>query len=342
MTIEFRRDVLTARYTDAAGEHAVQRRVDVRFDPLLGTSSRIAEGVRLPTAQFDALLPFQGEDLDCPFCPDRVERVTPRILPGIASEGRLRCGETLIFPNLVPYSQYAAVAAFPPRHWLSLHDFSPSLLLDNLTGVLDYIRRVARVDARVRYCAYNVNYLYPSGGSLPHPHSQVYVDPYPTTMMRLQEDAANRCLVRYGRSFWEDLVVEEERRGERCIGAIGKVAWMTPFAPLGFNEVRAVVRDRETLLGLTADDRSSLASGIARILAWYDRQGYNSFNLVLYSSVFNDSSALGVTLTMVTRSALVPYYRSDAMYFERLHWEAAVDRTPEEVASRLRPSFQTD
>jgi galactose-1-phosphate uridylyltransferase len=39
---------------------------------------------------------------------------------------------------------------------------------------------------------------------------------------------------------------------------------------------------------------------------------------------------------MVTRSGLVPFYRSDAMYLERLHWEAAVDRTPEENAREVR------
>jgi galactose-1-phosphate uridylyltransferase len=39
---------------------------------------------------------------------------------------------------------------------------------------------------------------------------------------------------------------------------------------------------------------------------------------------------------MMTRSGLVQKYRSDAMYLERLHWEAVVDRTPEVVAADLR------
>jgi galactose-1-phosphate uridylyltransferase len=44
---------------------------------------------------------------------------------------------------------------------------------------------------------------------------------------------------------------------------------------------------------------------------------------------------------MITRTALVPFYRSDSMYMERLHWEAAVDRTPEEVAKQLRVHLQS-
>jgi len=46
-----------------------------------------------------------------------------------------------------------------------------------------------------------------------------------------------------------------------------------------------------------------------------------------------------VNLVMVTRSALVPNYRSDAMHLERLHWEAAVDRHPEALAAELRDRF---
>ena len=95
-------------------------------------------------------------------------------------------GETVLFPNVVPYSQYAAVAIFSTRHWLALREFTPDLIGDDLTAALQFVRQVHHLDGRVQHCAYNVNYLYPSGGSLPHPHAQIYVDPYPTTMMRLQ------------------------------------------------------------------------------------------------------------------------------------------------------------
>jgi galactose-1-phosphate uridylyltransferase len=32
-------------------------------------------------------------------------------------------------------------------------------------------------------------------------------------------------------------------------------------------------------------------------------------------------------------------YRSDAMYSERLHWQAMVDTSPEELAERARARF---
>lgn len=331
---------MVARFRTPDGTAEMERHLEVRVDPLLGTSSRIVEGVRLQTAEPDALLPVQAPDPACPLCPERLDVVTPRLSPAIAPDGRLRVGETTLFPNLAPYSQYAAVAVFSPRHWLSLADFTPALLGDNLAAAIQYVRAVHDHDPDARYAAYNINYLYPSGGSLPHPHSQIYLDPLPTTMLRLQSEAAARYQQDQGRGFWQDLIAEEEQWGDRFVGRMGRVAWLTPFAPLGFNEVRAVVAGCETILDLTDEDLAALAQGIARVLAWYAASAYNSFNLALYSGPLDRSLGLSVNLAMVTRTALLPSYRSDAMYLERLHWEAAVDRTPEDNAAALRPSFR--
>lgn len=341
MSIDFRCERLTERFRSPDGsDEEVERQLEVRFDPLLGTSARIAQGVSLPKAEASALAFIQAGNPACPFCPQRLAQVTPRILAAICAEGRIREGETILFPNTVPYSQYAAVAIFSARHWLALREFTPSLIADNLAAALRFVRQVHDFDRRVQHGAYNVNYLYPSGGSLPHPHAQIYVDPYPTTMMRLQYQAGERFWSGHGRSFWEALVEAEEQRGERFVGRVGATSWMTAFAPLGFNEVRAVVSHRETFLDLTDEDRGALAFGISRVLSWYESSGYNSFNLALYSGPLSGAVGFCVNLTMVTRSALVPNYRSDAMHLERLHWEAAVDRPPEALATELREHFK--
>jgi UDPglucose--hexose-1-phosphate uridylyltransferase len=340
MAIRFRCESLVSRFQNPGDVGYTERKLQVRFDPLLGNSSRIAEGVKLQTSIDAALASFRAPDTNCPFCADRIENVTPRIAPEITPVGRIRVGETVLFPNLVPYSKYAAVAAFTARHWLDLHDFTPALIADNLAASLNYIRAVTKADADARFCAYNINYLYPSGGSLPHSHSQLYVDPFPTSMMRMQHAAVAAYGNANRRCFWNDLVAEETARAERIISCDGPVIWMTPFAPLGFNEVRAVLCERATLLELLHTDIQALASGISRVLAWYDSIGYNSFNLALYSGELGRDTADRVNLTMVTRTAMVPFYRSDSMYLERLHWEAAVDRTPEEIAAEVGQYFR--
>ena len=341
MSIEFRREFVVAQFQSPDGTRLLERRAEVRFDPLLGTSARIAEGVKLQTADPTALEVFQRPDPSCPFCPERVTEATPKISPAICGEGHIRVGETVLFPNFVPYSQYAAVAAFSPRHWLALTDFTPQLIRDNLAAAIRYIRAVYAYDDRCAQCAYNINYLYPSGGSLPHPHSQIFLDPYPTTLMRLQQQAGEAYMAACGRCFWEELVQQESADTTRAVARLGRVAWLTPFAPLGVNEARAVVIGRETLLDLDDSDLDHLSAGISRVLAWYSSVGHNSFNLVLYSGPLGGSRAYRINLAMITRTALVPFYRSDSMYLERLHWEAAIDRTPEEVANQLRAHMQS-
>jgi UDPglucose--hexose-1-phosphate uridylyltransferase len=336
--IRFRSEQFTARFLSPDGSE-VRKSLEVRFDPLLGTSSRIAEGVALPKAEEDALAPLQPPNPGCPFCPDRINRVTPKVLESIHRGGRLERGESVLFPNLVPYSQYGAVAVLSQRHWLALNEFTPQRLFDNLSVAMDYVRRVHAFDPKAENCAYNINYLYPSGGSLPHPHAQVYIDPHPTTLMRLQRESSTAYWNAHGRPYWEDLVETEEAQGLRFVARVDRTAWITAFAPIGFNEVRAVVAGRETFLDLTEDDLTALAAGISQVLQWYELIGYNSFNLALFSGPLNASRGWRVHLSMITRAAMLPYYRSDAMHMERLHWEAAVDRPPEIIADDLRAHF---
>jgi UDPglucose--hexose-1-phosphate uridylyltransferase len=339
MTIQFRCETLFSRFQNPSDEGHSRRKLQVRFDPLLGISSRIAEGVKLQTRSDAALVPFRTPDANCPFCAERIDNATPRIAAEITRAGRIRVGETVLFPNLVPYSKHGAVAAFTTRHWLDIPEFTPVLIADNLSACLDYIRAVTKVDADARFCAYNVNYLYPSGGSLPHPHSQVYLDPYPTSMMRMQQAGVEAHRQANGSCFWNDLVAEETDRAERFICRDGPIAWMTPFAPIGFNEVRAVLPEHRTLLDLSSEDVQGVASGISRVLVWYHSIGYDSFNLAMYSGELGQNGADRVNLAMITRTAMTPFYRSDSMHLERLHWESAVDRTPEDVAADLRQYF---
>jgi hypothetical protein len=98
MRILFRREPITARFLSPDGTELLERHAEVRFDPLLGTSSRIAEGVRLPQADSAALVPLYAPDPSCPFCPPRLEQVTPRVVPEILAQERLAVGQTTLFP----------------------------------------------------------------------------------------------------------------------------------------------------------------------------------------------------------------------------------------------------
>ncbi len=103
------------------------------------------------------------------------------------------------------------------------------LLADNLDACIRYIRAVYASNPQARYCAWNVNYLFPSGGSLPHPHAQVFLDPIPTTMMRFQFEAGEKYWRENGGSYWEDLVAAERERNERFVWDIESTAWSSRF-----------------------------------------------------------------------------------------------------------------
>jgi hypothetical protein len=47
-----------------------------------------------------------------------------------------------------------------------------------------------------------------------------------------------------------------------------------------------------------------------------------------------------LNLRLAARSAPAPHYRPDATWLERLHWEAAVDVVPEQLAERAGARFR--
>src|SRR5271165_2820132 len=62
MTIQFRCETLFSRSQNSSDEGHARRKLQVRFNPLLGISSRIAEGVKLQTRSEAALDPFRAPD----------------------------------------------------------------------------------------------------------------------------------------------------------------------------------------------------------------------------------------------------------------------------------------
>ena len=83
-----------------------------------------------------------------------------------------------------------------------------------------------------------------------------------------------------------------------------------------------------------------LGLGLSRVLG-----AYRSWNLCSYNFALAGGGPRGadsgyqVLLKIVSRANPEPDYRSDVTYFERLHGEAVIDVSPEEVAERLRPAF---
>jgi UDPglucose--hexose-1-phosphate uridylyltransferase len=332
--MQFERRRLVAEMVAPDSGELVFTEVDVRVDPLTGHTSRIVPNRGLmPPNDFD-LEAFARENAErCPFCPGRIERLTPKLSPTIHPEGRIVEGEAVLFPNLHAYSSHSSVSVYSPRlHYLPLGQITDRLMGDNLSTQVAYTRAVMAADPHSRWSSFNANHMLPSGSSLFHPHLQGIVDSAPTTIQRqLAEVPADR---------FEDYVETERWTGERFLGDTGRVQWLASFAPIAPAELRAFVPGVASPAELDRDLIAELAHGLVAALGAYAELGYESFNLAMYGAP-PGTVGYPLNLRIACRSNLNPFYRSDSTFLERLHWEGAVDLAPEDIAKRIRDRFGT-
>ena len=147
--MEFRKQISTVELLAPPRFGRDAQIVEHREDPLTGARSRInvARAGRKRQAQSD------GADLrqviastegDCCFCPQNVERKTPKFPPEICPQGRIERGESLVFPNLFPFAEYHAVGTFSNEHFLDLDEFTPEMILDNLKQNIQNAKNVLK------------------------------------------------------------------------------------------------------------------------------------------------------------------------------------------------------
>ena len=328
-----RRQTLTAEMVEPATGECTRTAIEVRIDPLTGHSSRIvpARGL-MPANDFDLEAFAEASRARCPFCPERIEALTPKLPPALEPAGRITHGEAVLFPNLHAYSSHSCVSVYSPRlHYLPLARMTDRLLADNLLVQVAYAKAVTDADPQSRWSSINANHMLPSGSSLFHPHLQGIVDGEPTTVQRLLAQVPGTQFERY---------LEAERRaGERYLGDTGRVEWLTSFAPIAPAELRAFFKGVSSTAELDDELVAELAHGLALALGAYAEMGFESFNLAIYGA---PSAADGhrLNLRIACRSNLKPFYRSDSTFLERLHWEGAVDVAPEPLAERIGDRFR--
>jgi galactose-1-phosphate uridylyltransferase len=226
------------------------------------------------------------------------------------------------------------------EHFRRLDGFDPELLADNLLAARDFARAVARARPHARYPAYICNYMPPSAGSIIHPHSQVWVEPRPVPGLRLLLGRSQRYFRRWGRSYWEDLVVQERQLGQRFIGENSSLSVLASFAPRGFREVQFIFKDLSSLAGLEAAQAADMARALRAVLLGYHALGVGSFNLAsLSAGVGEELDHFSLGFRLISRPYPAGVYTNDSGPAERLYDFRVVDTLPEEVAAALRGSF---
>jgi galactose-1-phosphate uridylyltransferase len=328
--VELRRQVLTSSLLDPRNDFRLTRaEVEIRWDPLTGHGARLvnAGGRLLPASDFDCEAFARETATTCPFCEERIATATPQFPSEVIESGRLERGQAVLFPNLLAYAKHSAVSVYSPElHFLPLSRMTPELVADNLATQVQFGRAVMAHDPDAVWQSVNANHMLPSGSSLFHPHLQGGVDPVPTTLQRRMYEVAPER--------FEEYLALERSTGERYLGG-ERVEWVASFAPIVPYEFQAFIRGVSSPAELDDHTIGELGAEIAQVLNLYAELGFESFNMAMYGAP-PGTAGYPLNLRIGCRSNLQPLYRSDAMYLERLHWEGAIEMTPEELAQAAR------
>ena len=263
---------------------------EIRKDPLTGKTSRICHFRPLKWEKPDLDQLIAGTEKTCPFCADKVMKITPCFPKDIVPEGRIVLNDKVLFPNIAPYDILGAVATLGDRHYIPMTDFEAERLADGFRLAIKFFQQINKINhPESVYHLVSWNYMPASGSSVIHPHYQVFATSYAPNQLRTELQAADKYMIKNGTNYWDDLVKAEKTAKDRFLGRIGRSNWMTVFAPLGVaGDVVAVVDDTRSTLELTDADLIDLANGLNNLMAAYDKIGIYNFNVSFYPGAAGD------------------------------------------------------
>jgi galactose-1-phosphate uridylyltransferase len=321
--------------------------IEHRRDPLTGRSVIVLKGridyvrryLESDEKAIDDLA--NSTQKDCPFCPDAVEKRAPKFIPEVSPEGRISVGEAVCFPSLFAHWDYNAVVVPTRSHKVALNEMRPRMFVDAIKACIEYFRRLHAWRPEVKNNAIVMNFYPPAGSTIAHPHVQALASDLPLQATHEFLEASAAYFQKQSSSYWADLVREEVRVGERYLGKLGKVQWLTPFAPRGLNESQAIVPKVSNLGSISDADLTAIAEGIVKVLGYYHDTGVRSFNVAVYSGPFAEAlDYFDLNLRIVSRYGYKPRFVSDVWALEYLLGEQEVCEAPEETCAKLRKYFE--
>ncbi|MBO0995100.1 hypothetical protein [Bacillus sp. SD088] len=338
MEIKFNKQEELFSFYDGKGE-AINRKTEVRFDPLTSETSRIIfdAGLSVTPADYSEAAKLTGGK-NCPFCPENIYTMTPLFPKNIADKGRIIQGDAIVFPNLFPYSQQNGVVLFSGQHYVQLHEFTTDMIKNAFFAAQLYIGKIAKTDPAIKYASINWNYLPHSGGSILHPHLHVIASKVATNYQRQVNNAVQAFRQVNDCDYFEKLSSLEKELGERWIGETGEIAWMHAFAPKGHNDFLAIFQNKQSMFDISKQDWSDFATGLKLVFKVFAEQGFTSFNLLTHLSI--DPNGLQTPhVRIIPRFTLGGLNTSDINSFQVLHQEPLSYKYPEDIAKKARKYF---
>lgn len=340
--IAFERSSRTTRYLDPSQNWApAQITSEIRRDPLLGTTGRLAHFVGFRPQQEDfAGLAATTREI-CPFCPERLEDLTPQLPPDVFAEGRLRRGKATLVPNLSPYDAFSAVTVICAEHFVPIGCWSPGLLGDAISLTRDYAAAIRAAGHDLPYTLLSWNYMPPAASTQIHPHLQVIVTDEPGANVKTRIRAQREYLERWGRPFFDDLVEAERAVGERWVHDSEHVTVLTDFVSLSaLSDVRIVFPGHQVLDTLDDAALADFCAVTARLLGALGETGVSSFNMSFFPAMSDAADGGRLHAVITPRVSFSPaLHASDIGALNLQLGEPYMARSPEDLATSLRSAF---
>ncbi len=309
------------------------RECEIRTDPLSGRNSRILYFPHRPLPEFD-IEALKGKDTGfCPFCPDNIEKITPKFSPALFSSERFIVGEAVCFPNAFPYDENGAVTVMTEKHMVLPEDFTPAIIRDSVLCCAGFLADVIKKQPEAVYQSINWNYLPCAGSSIIHPHLQVTASSVPTNYY----SDVLRTIGRSELNIFSELARLEKKGGERFISEGEHFSWMTAFAPEGIFDLMAVSKTyfEPASLSVRVDE---LVRGIINTIKFIRRLNIISFNLSMFFVAGN--SQFIPHMRLCPRTNVPPLDTSEINYMKMLHNEPMSTMNPEDVAVQLKADWK--
>ncbi|HJF33075.1 MAG TPA: hypothetical protein K8V56_15035 [Sporosarcina psychrophila] len=312
----------------------IDRKTEIRMDPLTGETSRII---------FDPGAPFTSTDYSelaketaggkCPFCPENVHSFTPKFPNDLIEDGRLIQGEAVLFPNLFPYSKHNAVVRMCDQHYVKLDEFTAPVIANSFSAAHNYLNKVIAQDPETAYASINWNYLPPSGGSILHPHIHVLASEMPTNYQLTTLACSEQFHMETGSNYYDSLIESEREIDERFIATVGSIDWVHAFAPKSHTDFIGIL-DASSLDELDDNNWQDLANSLTRFFLYFKSIGIASFNLGLFIPI-TKNKADRVHVRIVPRLTIGVLQTSDMNVFNFLHGEPLCMKVPEQTTKEV-------
>ncbi|GAB4434818.1 MAG: galactose-1-phosphate uridylyltransferase [bacterium] len=260
-------------------------KAEMRFDPLTGHRVRVFE-IDWQTKKIDFYALGEKNKHRCPFCEGVIKEKAARFTSELCKEGYFKKGSVTLIPNILPYAENAAVAVLTKEHVVPMGKMPQETIYNGLTLMTEYAKKVSQYDKKdYRYALLHWNYMPASGGSLIHPHMQVYVTDTPLNYHARVLEKALEFSNSYGLEFFKAYLEKEAEESIRVIAKRGRVVLIAPFASRGMlGEFLLIIEDSYNYRNITEEDFSNISSLIYDLTLFLDSRNIPAFNLALFSS----------------------------------------------------------